>query len=202
MENCPFKAGFRAAPRSRTCSDGFRQPARFPNVDDEDSAMKPDMRDEAFAPYSADAGTSTRLTRRSLLGVPFGLLALSAQAAPAEMVKDVASYRNALSSLAGAYRFALVDIRADWCAVCHRIEREVLSHPSVRRHLERVPLVKVDVTAMDDDNRQLLTYLRASGPPTFFVVDATTGGEHELTRSLGSFTRRNLIRRLQPFSRV
>lgn len=117
------------------------------------------------------------------------------------MVRDVASYRDALSSLAGTYRFALVDIRADWCAVCHRIEREVLSHPGVRRHLERVPLLKLDVPAMDEDNRRLLAYLDASGPPTFFVVGTTTGEEYRQTRSLGSFTRCNLIRRLQPFSR-
>lgn len=146
------------------------------------------------------------MTRRALLlgglGAPFGLLSLPAQAAPTDMVRDVASYRDALSSLAVTYRFALVDIRADWCAVCHRIDREILSHRSVQRHLERVPLLKVDVTAMDEDNRQLLAYLRASGPPTFFVVDATTGAEYRQTRSLGSFTRRNLIRRLQPFSRA
>jgi len=118
------------------------------------------------------------LTRRSLLlgglAAPVGLLVLSAQAAPTDMVRDIASYRDALSTLAGTHRFALVDIRADWCAVCHRIDREILSHSSVRRHLEHVPLVKVDVTAMDEDNRQLLAHLRASGPPTFFVVDATT----------------------------
>jgi thiol:disulfide interchange protein len=146
------------------------------------------------------------LTRRSLLlgglAAPVGLLVLSAQAAPTDMVRDIASYRDALSTLAGTHRFALVDIRADWCAVCHRIDREILSHSSVRRYLEHVPLVKVDVTAMDEDNRQLLAHLRASGPPTFFVVDATTGGECQQTRSLGSFSRRNLIRRLQPFSRA
>lgn len=151
----------------------------------------------------ADAHASARLTRRSLLlGAPFGLLALSARAAPPDMVRDVASYRDALSRLAVTYQFALIDIRADWCTVCHRIDREILSHSSVRRHLERVPLVKVDVTAMDEDNRQLLAYLRASGPPTFFVVDAATGGEYRQTRSLGSFSRRNLIRRLQPFSQA
>lgn len=118
------------------------------------------------------------------------------------MVRNVVSYREALSTVAQGYHFALVDIRADWCAVCHRIEREILSHSTVRRHLEHVPLVKVDVTAMDEANRQLLAYLRASGPPTFFVVDAVTGGEYQHTRSLGSFTRRNLIRRLQPFSQL
>lgn len=148
----------------------------------------------------------TRLTRRSFLAgglaIPAALLACPALAVSADMVRDVASYHQALAALAGQYRFALIDIKADWCAVCHRIEREILSHSSVRRHLERVPLVRLDVTAMDDDNRQLLAHLRASGPPIFFVVDTATGQEYHQTRSLGSFSRRNLIRRLQPFSRA
>lgn len=147
-----------------------------------------------------------RFTRRLLLVgglvTPVGLLALPAQAAVADMVRNVASYQKELAAVAERYRFALIDIRADWCAVCHRIEREILSHSTVRRHLERMPLVKVDVTAMDEDNHQLLAYLRASGPPTFFVVDAVTGQEYQQTRTLGAFTRRNLIRRLQPFTQL
>jgi thiol:disulfide interchange protein len=116
------------------------------------------------------------------------------------MVGNVAAYRKALTGAAARHRFALIDIRADWCAVCLRVEREILPHPTVRRYLEHIKLVKVDVTAMDDGNRQLLTHLRASGPPTFFVVDAATGQEYQETRSLGSFTRRDLIRRLKPFT--
>ena len=147
-----------------------------------------------------------QLTRRALLAGglawPAVLLASPVRAATGEMVRDVASYHRALAALVGQHRFALVDIRADWCAVCHRIEREILSHSTVRRHLAQVPLLKVDVTAMDKANRQLLAHLRASGPPTFFVVDAATGGEYDQTRSLGSFSRRNLIRRLAPFSGV
>lgn len=147
-----------------------------------------------------------RLTRRALLAgglaAPAVLLASPVPAAARGMVRDVASYHRALAALVGQHRFALVDIRADWCAVCHRIEREILSHQAVRRHLEQVPLLKVDVTAMDEANRQLLAHLRASGPPTFFVVDAATGTEYDKTRSLGSFSRRNLIRRLAPFSGV
>lgn len=154
----------------------------------------------------AGEGKRSRLTRRSFLAsgfaTPVALLSFAAPAASTDMVGDVASYRQTLAAFAGRYRFALIDIRADWCAVCHRIEREVLSHSTVRRHLEQVPLVKVDVTAMDDENRQLLAYLRASGPPTFFVVDAATGREYQQTRSLGSFSRRDLIRRLQPFTRA
>lgn len=147
-----------------------------------------------------------RLTRRALLAgglaAPAVLLATPVPAASGELVRDVSSYHQALAALVGQHRFALVDIRADWCAVCHRIEREILSHPTVRRNLEHVPLLKVDVTAMDEANRQLLAHLRASGPPTFFVVDAATGAEYDQTRSLGSFLRRNLIRRLAPFSGI
>jgi thiol:disulfide interchange protein len=145
-----------------------------------------------------------RLTRRSFLAgglaVPAILRPSPVLTASAEMARDIASYHRVLAALAGHYRFALIDIRADWCDVCRRIEREVLSHPSVQRHLEQVPLVKVDVTAMDDGNRRLLAHLRASGPPTFFVAETASGQEYHETRSLGSFSRRNLIRRLEPFS--
>lgn len=147
-------------------------------------------------------------TRRELLlgglVVPVGLLATPsgmAAANPAAMVTDVASYRERLEQIARTHSFALIDIRADWCAVCHRIEREILAHPAVLQHREAVPLVKVDVTAMDEGNRQLLSHLRASGPPTFFVVDAATGQEYNGTRSVGPFSRRDLMRRLRPFTR-
>jgi thiol:disulfide interchange protein len=83
--------------------------------------------------------------------------------------------------------------------VCHHIEREILAHPTVLQHLEAVPLVKADVTTMDEGNRQLLSHVRASGPPTFFIVDAATGREYDGTRSVGSFSRRDLMRRLRPF---
>ncbi|MFC0220495.1 thioredoxin family protein [Pseudochelatococcus lubricantis] len=167
---------------------------------------------EEFGTTPNDAGEqrSAELPARRalLLGgllAPALLLALPVsmpRAAPAGMVSDVASYQKALAQVARAHRFALIDIRADWCAECHRIEREILAHPSVREHLEKVPLVKVDVTAMDEGNRQLLSHLRASGPPTFFVVDAATGQEYAQTRSVGSFRRNDLIRRLRPFSQA
>lgn len=159
-----------------------------------------------------DAGLKRQLeppTRRALLlgGLlaPALLIALpiaKPRAAAPRMVSDIPSYQDALAQVAEEHRFALIDIRADWCEVCHRIEREILSHRTVRQHLEKVPLVKIDVTAMDEPNRQLLSHLRASGPPTFFVVEALTGQEYAQTRSLGGFRRNDLIRRLRPFSQA
>ncbi|GAA5666822.1 MULTISPECIES: thioredoxin family protein [Hyphomicrobiales] len=147
------------------------------------------------------------IRRELLLGglvVPVGLLTAPigmAAANPADMVTDVASHGERLEQVARTHSFALIDIRADWCAVCHRIEREILAHPAVLQHLEALPLVRVDVTTMDEGNRQLLSHLGASGPPTFFIVDAATGREYDGTRSVGSFSRRDLMRRLRPFIR-
>lgn len=146
--------------------------------------------------------------RRLLLGGAWavaGALVLPAEparAAAPELVSNVETYRTALARLAQNYKYALIDIRADWCAVCHRIEGEILSHASVQRLLDHVALLKVDVTAMDGANRQLLSYLRADGPPTFFFADTATGEEYARTRSVGSFRRHDLIRRLQPFARA
>lgn len=154
-------------------------------------------------------GLSDHLTRRTLLlcALVGPVALLSAPVGPASanssaMATDIASFRKTLDEVACRHRFPLIDIRADWCSVCHRIEREILAHPAVQQHLQAVPLVKVDVTAMDERNRELLAHLRASGPPTFFVVDAATGQEYDRTRSVGSFSRRDLVRRLRPFTRA
>jgi thiol:disulfide interchange protein len=151
--------------------------------------------------------TATTPTRRAVLGG--GLLSAMALLWPAQpaaaastvTVATLQAYREALSGVALHAPFALVDIRADWCGVCLRVERDVFPHPTVRRLLEDIALIKVDVTAMNEASRELLAYLRADGPPTFFVVDTASGAEYARTRSVGSLQRRDLIRRLQPFVR-
>jgi len=144
-------------------------------------------------------------TRRSLL---VGLVAATsvvwsqrpAAAASSLTVTNLESWREALATLAPRYPHALIDIRADWCAPCLRMEREVFPHPAVRRMLEDVALIKVDVTPMDGANRELLAHLRADGPPTIFVIETASGGEYARTRSLGGLRRAELVRRLRPFA--
>lgn len=160
---------------------------------------------ENCVPALSERG-STALNRRNML-LAGSLIAASLFALPvrsalaaAPAVTDVETYRDTLARVAQRNRYALIDIRADWCAVCHRIEREILSHAAVLPLLAHVPLIKVDVTAMDNGNRQLLSYLRADGPPTFFVADTGSGREYARTRSVGAFSRHDLIRRLRPFA--
>lgn len=149
--------------------------------------------------------TRHTLSRRTMLaGLLAGMLTPPplgpVAAASSVTVTDLRSWREVLGVLAPRYRHALIDVRADWCAACLRMEREVFPHPAVRRILEDVALIKVDVTAMDDRSRELLAHLRADGPPTIFVVDTTSGAEYARTRSVGGLKRRELVRRLQPFA--
>lgn len=146
-----------------------------------------------------------RLSRRTILAGLFAATAVLsapryAAAAASVRVTNLRAFREALGMLAPSYRHALIDVRADWCAACLRMEREVFPHPAIRRLLEDVATIKVDVTAMDSANRELLAYLRVDGPPTFFVVNTASGGEYARTRSVGGLKRRELIRRLQPFA--
>lgn len=146
-----------------------------------------------------------RLSRRAFLLGSCAAMAASWSPRPAAAssvaVANLRGWREALAMLAPRYPHALIDIRADWCAPCLRMEREVFPHPAVRRLLEDVALIKVDVTAMDDENRELLAHLRADGPPTIFVIDTASGAEYPRTRSVGGLRQREMVRRLQPFAR-
>lgn len=114
--------------------------------------------------------------------------------------RTIEEYQAALDGLSGRYRAALIDIGAEWCAFCQTLENRILPDPDVRRLMEHIGLVKVDVTAMDRKNRDLLRHLRAEGPPTLFVVEIASGGEYRGTRSVGAFRKDDLIRRLRLFS--
>ncbi|PRD40739.1 hypothetical protein C5748_25255 [Phyllobacterium phragmitis] len=111
----------------------------------------------------------------------------------------LADYQSALTRLSPHYEAALVDIGAEWCAFCETIDNEILPDPGVRRAMERIPLIKVDVTRMDQYSHELLRYLHADGPPTLFVVHLASGREYRDTRSVRAFRASDLIRRLRPF---
>jgi thiol:disulfide interchange protein len=119
--------------------------------------------------------------------------------APAFVATNEAEFSAALAEARKVVRAALVDIGAEWCPFCRTIEREILPHPSIGQLMQRIALVKVDVTAMDHGNKRLLQHLRADGPPTLFVVDTVSGREYPGTRSVGTFAVIDLVRRLSPF---
>ena len=81
---------------------------------------------------------------------------------------------------------SLAYFTAEWCPICKSIDSRVFSNPAIKRRLERIVLVRVDVTAVDADNRALMEHLRVSGPPTIFVIGSKDGREIPGTRLTGA----------------
>ena len=67
----------------------------------------------------------------------------------------------------------VLDVYADGCISCTIMEKHVFSESRVRKGLREFGLVRVDVTANDELDRELLTHFGLFGPPTlaFFGKD-------------------------------
>ncbi|MCK1719518.1 thioredoxin family protein [Bradyrhizobium sp. 141] len=117
-------------------------------------------------------------------------------------VRSIDEFVRARQQASLSHRVTVVDVGADWCEFCETLDRTIFPDPTVSRLMNSLALIKVDVTAMDDANRELLGYLSVDGPPTVFVMDIESGREMPATRSVGAFEAADLARRLQPFSSV
>ena len=74
---------------------------------------------------------------------------------------------------------------AEWCPICKSIDSRVFSNPVIKRRLERIALVRADVTAVDAGNgRSWNTF--GCRPPTMFVIDPKDGREMPRTRLTGA----------------
>ena len=60
----------------------------------------------------------------------------------------------------------LVDVYADWCLPCKKLERETFSDPQVMVALGKFVLVRLDVTRPDERSERIQKELGIFGPPT------------------------------------
>lgn len=110
-------------------------------------------------------------------------------------VTDLPAYEARVDQMSDQYHAILVGIRADWCAFCQVIEADILPALVAGGHLRDIGLIKVDVTAADEDVAEILTHLAAWGPPTYFVIDGH-GQELPDSRMIGPFTVDDMAKRL------
>ena len=66
--------------------------------------------------------------------------------------------------------------------------------------MAQIPLLKLDVTTMNREARELLLLVGAEGPPTLFVADTRARTEQPGSRLVGKFMIDDLMERLRPFS--
>jgi thioredoxin:protein disulfide reductase len=101
-----------------------------------------------------------------------GPAAAPAVALPFRDIQTVAGLESALAAAQTAGRPVMVDFTADWCVSCKEMERYTFPNPAVVNALEPFTLLRIDVTANDDDDKALLRYFESYGPPTIAFFDA------------------------------
>ncbi len=123
------------------------------------------------------AASGGRDMLRPLAGLAAGG-ATPSQGAPAEapvfrQVKGPDGLQRAVAAAAAQGRPVMVDFYADWCVDCKRLERSTFSDPAVRRNLERMILLKADVTDNDAKDQALLRRFGLFGPPAILFFDSS-----------------------------
>jgi len=69
------------------------------------------------------------------------------------------------------YDYALLDFTAKWCASCFHIEREVFENPKIISELNKIYLIKSDITDYNDKDKQLMQNFKVFNPPTILFFD-------------------------------
>jgi thiol:disulfide interchange protein DsbD len=93
-------------------------------------------------------------------------------------------------------QLVMLDIYADWCVDCKRMEATTFRDPDVRNALRNTILLQTDVTAYDDKDKALLNQFSLYGPPSilFFGPD---GAELKRVRLIGMASPQEFLAHLQ-----
>ncbi|MCL2075844.1 MAG: protein-disulfide reductase DsbD [Betaproteobacteria bacterium] len=87
-----------------------------------------------------------------------------------EKAASLAELEARLNDSAG--RPLMLAFYADWCVDCKKMERLTFSDPAVRARLASYVLLRADVTATTEDDRELLRRFQLFGPPGIVFFDA------------------------------
>jgi thioredoxin:protein disulfide reductase len=101
---------------------------------------------------------------------------------PFQPLETTADLDRAIAAANAAGKPVLFDFYADWCVECKRMERNTFTDAGVRSALSDYVLLKVDVTAQDDDDVALQRRFGIVGPPAtlFFHCGSDERREHRL----------------------
>ena len=110
--------------------------------------------------------------------------AAAAEELPFAAIKGLPGLEAGIARARAAGRPVMLDFYADWCIECKHLERQTFRHASVQAALRDVVLLRADVTANDDADRELLARFQLFGPPAVLFFDRD-GAELRGNRLLG-----------------
>ncbi|MEK7230925.1 MAG: protein-disulfide reductase DsbD [Pseudomonadota bacterium] len=111
-----------------------------------------------------------------------GAAAPAAQPALFRRVSDLPQLEEAIRGAAG--KPVLLDFYADWCVTCKEMEAFTFTDSGVRKRLDEMVKLQVDVTANRDEHKGLLKRFGLFGPPGIVFFDRQ-GNEIKGLRVIG-----------------
>lgn len=109
-----------------------------------------------------------------------------AQAAGASELKfqPITSLADLDAAVRNSARPVMLDFYADWCVACKEFERFTFTDDAVRRKMSGLTLLRVDVTANNENDKALLRKYTLFGPPAMLFF-APSGAELPGSRVIG-----------------
>lgn len=93
-------------------------------------------------------------------------------------------------------RYTMVDLYADWCIACKEFEHLTFPKPEVQAQMQKMQLIKVDVTKMTRKDQALLDNFQVLGLPTLLIF-SPDGTELTASRMTGFMNAADFAAHLQ-----
>ena len=110
-------------------------------------------------------------------------------------IKTWDDFRRELKSANANGHTLMMDFYADWCTYCKQFDDYVFSEPSVQKALANTVLLQADVTALDDDDQELMKNMSVTVPPSILFYK-TDGSESRRQRIIGLLDAEQFLARL------
>ena len=119
------------------------------------------------------SGGSNPLKPLAAVSIGGGMMAVEEQHLEFKRIKTVADLDREIEAAAAAGKTAMLDFYADWCVSCIEMEEYTFTDAGVQAALADSVVLQADVTANDEQDKELLQRFGVFGPPTiiFFGPD-------------------------------
>ncbi|MDI9818175.1 MULTISPECIES: protein-disulfide reductase DsbD [unclassified Legionella] len=113
---------------------------------------------------------------------------------PVQTVKTVNEVEEAIANAKG--KPVMLDFYADWCASCQIMEATTFKDPEVEEALKQFVVLKIDITANNNDDKALLKKFNVIAPPTFLFFNEQ-GHEYRHLRLVGEISASQFLKQLR-----
>ena len=101
--------------------------------------------------------------------------------------------KEAIEKSVAQHKPIVIDFFAEWCPICHELDRTIFSLPEIQAKLAQVTTLRMDATDQDDPQVQaILQEYGIEGFPTIIFLDSH-GQEIKDSRIIGFLTPREFL---------